>query len=87
MLQSLTMNSFLKEESQMNAWESVFMQSRVNDGYYDEEGLPDQAWPWPKETWFQERLYKVREQEPTALLKSRKKIATQDVAERQSQAH
>ncbi len=57
----------------MNAWESVFMQSRVNDGYYDEEGLPDQAWPWPKETWFQGRLDKVREQEPTALLNPGKK--------------
>ena len=44
----------------MNMWESVFLQSRANDGYYDEEGLPDQAWPWPKETWFQERLCKVR---------------------------
>jgi hypothetical protein len=65
----------------MNMWESVFLQSRANDGYYDEEGLPDQAWPWPKETWFQERLCKVREQEPAALIKSLRKIATKGVAE------
>lgn len=87
MPQLLTMNSFLKEEIQMNAWESVFLQSRVNDGYYDEEGLPEQAWQWPKATWFRGRLYKVREQAPTAHLKSLKKITTQDAAERQSQVH
>ena len=81
MSQQLTKNSFLKEESQMNAWESVFIQSRVNDGYYDEEGLPEQAWQWPKATWFRGRLYKVREQEPTAVLKSLRKVATKAKAE------
>jgi len=28
----------------MNTWKSIFMQSRVNNGYYQEEGLPQQAW-------------------------------------------
>ena len=36
----------------MNAWESIFLQSRVNDGYYDEEDLPQLCWGWPKDTWF-----------------------------------
>jgi hypothetical protein len=81
MSQQLTKNSFLKEESQMKMWESVFLQSRVNDGYYDEEGLPDQPWPWPRATWFQERLCKVREEEPTNFLKSLKKIRNREAAE------
>jgi hypothetical protein len=75
------MNSFLKEESQMNAWESVFMQSRANDGYYDEEGLPEQAWQWPEATWFRGRLCKVREEEPTTFLKSLKKAANKGASE------
>jgi len=58
----------------MNAWESVFMQSRVNDGYYAEDRLPEQAWQWPKSTWFRGRLYKVREQQSTASLKSPRRI-------------
>jgi len=45
----------------MNAWESVFLQSSVNDGHYDEDRLPQLKWDWPKGTWFQSRLYVVRE--------------------------
>jgi len=40
----------------MKAWESIFRQSRVNDGYYDEDKLPQLKWDWPKGTWFQARL-------------------------------
>jgi hypothetical protein len=76
MLQSLTMNSFLKEERQMNAWESVFMQSRVNDGYYDEDRLPEHAWQWPQATWFRGRLYKVREEQSMASLNSLRRIVS-----------
>ena len=65
----------------MNAWESVFMQSRVNDGYYDEEGLPEQAWHWPEATWFRGRLYKVRDEESMTFLKSRRKATTKSAAE------
>lgn len=39
----------------MNTWESVFTQSPVNDGYYDEDALPHQRWQWPRSTWFQAR--------------------------------
>jgi len=45
----------------MNAWESIFRQSRVNDGYYDEDKLPQLKWDWPKRTWFQGRLDHIRE--------------------------
>ena len=58
----------------MIAWEAIFSQSRVNDGYYDEQGLPQQPWPWPKETWFQARLWQVRDQEPTAFLRALRKV-------------
>lgn len=47
----------------MNAWESIFTQSRVNNGYYGEDELPQQNWQWPKGTWFQTRLDCLRERE------------------------
>jgi hypothetical protein len=55
----------------MNAWESIFMQSPVNDGCYDEDDLPQQNWQWPEATWFQARLDYVRDHEPRERLKSR----------------
>ena len=58
----------------MNAWESVFLQSRVNDGYYDEDTLPQLKWDWPKGTWFQSRLYHVRDHQPALSLKSSRKM-------------
>jgi hypothetical protein len=48
----------------MNAWKSIFLQSPVNSGHYDEDELPHQIWDWPKATWFQGRLDRVREHEP-----------------------
>jgi hypothetical protein len=44
----------------MTSWELIFLQSRVNDGAYDGDHLPAQNWDWPRETWFQERLYYLR---------------------------
>jgi hypothetical protein len=44
----------------MNHWEWIFRQSRVNNGLYDGDRLPAQAWDWPQQTWFQERLRQVR---------------------------
>jgi len=48
----------------MNAWESIFLQSPVNDGWYDENELPEQKWDWPTGTWFQARLDQIRDHEP-----------------------
>jgi hypothetical protein len=48
----------------MNAWESIFLQSPVNDGCYLEDELPEQNWDWPKGTWFQGRLDHIRDREP-----------------------
>jgi hypothetical protein len=30
----------------MNVWESIFIQSPVNRGYYDEDNLPHVRWQW-----------------------------------------
>lgn len=45
----------------MNLWESVFIQSPANDGYYDEDDLPHLRWEWPKATWFQARRDFIKE--------------------------
>lgn len=43
------------------SWQSVFAQSPVNRGYYDENELPNYNWDWPTGTWFQERRDSIRE--------------------------
>ena len=47
----------------MNTWEAIFSQSPVNQGYYDEERLPQLHWGWPRGTWFQSRLDSIRDHE------------------------
>ncbi|HEX7232806.1 MAG TPA: hypothetical protein VF452_20635 [Candidatus Binatia bacterium] len=47
----------------MNTWEAIFSQSPVNQGYYNEAGLPQNHWGWPRGTWFQSRLDFIRDQE------------------------
>ncbi|MGE5219909.1 MAG: hypothetical protein ACM3SP_23150 [Chloroflexota bacterium] len=44
----------------MQAWESIFRQSRVNNGIYDGDSLPRHNWRWPEGTWFQARLRYLR---------------------------
>lgn len=44
----------------MNAWEVIFVQSRVNNGVYDGDRLPGQNWQWPQGTWLQTRLRYLR---------------------------
>ncbi|MGH7825977.1 MAG: hypothetical protein ACREQ7_12475 [Candidatus Binatia bacterium] len=58
----------------MNAWESIFRQSPVNQGYYDEGKLPQQKWDWPRGTWFQARLDYVREHRSGWQLKTSGKL-------------
>ena len=58
----------------MSAWKTIFVQSPVNDGHYDETELPYLNWHWPRETWFQSRLGFVREHEPVITLKSLRKF-------------
>jgi hypothetical protein len=44
----------------VNAWQLIFLQSKVNNGTYNGELLPAQNWDWPQETWFQKRLHALR---------------------------
>jgi hypothetical protein len=45
----------------MTAWQLIFSQSKVNNGFYDGDRLVPQNWDWPKETWFRNRLRDLRE--------------------------
>lgn len=47
----------------MNTWVSIFSQSAVNYGYYDEHNLPHVAWQWPSATWFQARREYLRQRQ------------------------
>jgi hypothetical protein len=63
----------------MNAWESIFYQSPVNNGHYDEDELPQFNWGWPSGTWFQSRLHYIRDHEPRQA-KPHKMIAREEAA-------
>lgn len=62
----------------MNTWEAVFSQSRVNEGYYNGEQLPQVRWAWPRGTWFQSRLDRIRDHEravnPKAIRKEKEPL-------------
>lgn len=45
----------------MSSWQLIFLQSKANDGLYNEDELPRQNWKWPQGTWFQKRLRYARE--------------------------
>ena len=42
--------------------EKIFAYSPVNGGVYSGESLPVQHIEWPKETWFGNRLKKIRQE-------------------------
>jgi len=54
------------------------MQSPVNNGYYEEEALPQQNWEWSKRTWFRTRLDFVRELQSPLNLKSSRRMSNVD---------
>jgi hypothetical protein len=41
-------------------WQLVFSQSKVNGAAYIGEELPGRNWQWPRDTYFQRRLRRVR---------------------------
>jgi len=65
----------------MTTWEAIFAQSRVNDGYYSEDELPQRSWEWPTATWFRARLDEVREHETTGVWRTHHKAARKAAAE------
>lgn len=44
----------------VSSWQLIFQQSKVNNGAYGGDRLPPQKWDWPRETWFQTRLRRLR---------------------------
>jgi hypothetical protein len=58
----------------MTNWEAIFTQSPVNQGYYNEQRLPQQHWAWPHGTWFQSRLDLIRDHASGGALKTSRKF-------------
>jgi hypothetical protein len=56
----------------MSTWEAIFSQSPVNEGFYDEQQIPQLHWDWPRKTWFQSRRDFLRDHEQNSLKTSRK---------------
>ncbi|MDH3443913.1 MAG: hypothetical protein OEN50_08330 [Deltaproteobacteria bacterium] len=51
-----------------NFWQLVFNQSRVNGAKYFGDCLPSYSWEWPKNTFLQTRLSKLRNQQSDKLV-------------------
>jgi hypothetical protein len=66
------------EEITMTRWQSIFMQSPANSGFYYDDELPRPTWQWPKGTWFQERLDYIREHRLITSVKFNRKIGQGD---------
>jgi len=47
--------------------EAIFSQSPVNEGYYNEQQMPQNHWDWPRKTWFQSRRDFIRDNEQGGL--------------------
>ena len=45
---------------ELTDWQLIFLQSRVNGASYNGDALERQNWNWPKETYFQRRLYRIK---------------------------
>ena len=48
------------DEKKMSLWQQVFAQSKVNGASYHGEELQGQNWTWPKDTYLQRRLKKIK---------------------------
>jgi hypothetical protein len=46
--------------SNINYWQMVFNQSRVNGAEYFGDHLPTNSWDWPKNTFLQRRLSELK---------------------------
>jgi hypothetical protein len=52
------------EMDKRSYWQLIFMQSKVNGAPYNGEALPGHNWDWPKETYLQRRLQRLRPSQP-----------------------
>ena len=44
------------EQHELSYWQRIFLQSKVNGGFYYGDALPQTQWFWPSNTWLQIRL-------------------------------
>ena len=59
------MNQTESENTKTSYWQLIFSQSKVNGATYNGEQLPGRNWDWPKDTYFQRRLQRVRFLQPS----------------------
>jgi hypothetical protein len=45
-------------------WQLIFLQSKVNGASYKGETLTGRKWDWPKDTYFQRRLRRIKFSRP-----------------------
>jgi hypothetical protein len=45
-------------------WQLIFLQSKVNGAPYKGEAFTGQKWDWPKDTYFQRRLRRIKSSSP-----------------------
>ena len=50
--------------SNINFWQLVFNQSKVNGAEYFGDHLPNNNWDWPKDTFLQKRLNELKKPRP-----------------------
>jgi hypothetical protein len=48
------------DSEKKSLWQIIFMQSKVNGALYRGEELPGYTWDWPKDTYLQRRLRRLR---------------------------
>ena len=44
-------------------WQIIFAASKANDGVYDGDKLPEHYFPFPRGTWLERRLEKIRKEQ------------------------
>ena len=54
------MKAIENEVDKSTFWQMVFSQSKANGAPYKGDDLPGINWEWPKDTYFQRRLQKLR---------------------------
>ena len=52
-----------QKQDRLSYWQRIFLQSKVNGGFQRGENLPQRNLEWPKSTWFQKRLSRLRDLE------------------------
>ena len=59
------MNQTDLENSKPSYWQLIFSQSKANGAPYTGEMLPGRNWDWPRDTYLQRRLQRVRFLQPS----------------------